>query len=113
MGEQNLDSTETLRETSGPGAEEEHARDHAHPGYLLVWLWLALLTVAEVAIVWFTALPKSWVVVMLLVMAVWKALLVALYFMHLRFEPLRVTVLAASPLPLAVLLVMVVLQEFR
>ena len=76
-------------------------------------IWLALLTAAEVAVVGFTALPKSWIVVALLIMAVWKALLVALYFMHLRFEPLRLAVLAASPLPLAVLLVMTVLQEYR
>ncbi len=108
-----MDSTERLHETAGAGAAEAHARDHAHPRYLLVWLWLALLTAAEVAVVGFIALPKSWVVVALLIMAVWKALLVALYFMHLRFEPLRVAVLAASPLPLAVLLVMVVLQEYR
>lgn len=106
-----MDSTETLQE-AGPGAAETHASDHAHPRYLLVWLWLAILTAAEVAVVWFTALPKSWVVIALLIMAVWKAMLVALYFMHLRFEPLRVAVLAASPLPLAVLLVMVVLQEY-
>ena len=108
-----MDSTVRLHETTGAVAVEAHARDHAHPRYLLVWLWLALLTAAEVAVVWLTALPKSWVVVALLIMAVWKALLVALYFMHLRFEPLRVAVLASSPLPLAVLLVMTVLQEYR
>ena len=108
-----MDSTETLQDTAGGGAAEAHAGDHAHPRYMLVWLWLALLTAAEVAVVGFTALPKSWIVVALLIMAVWKALLVALYFMHLRFEPLRLAVLAASPLPLAVLLVMTVLQEYR
>jgi cytochrome c oxidase subunit 4 len=108
-----LDSTETLHESAGAAAAEVHASGHAHPRYLLVWLWLALLTAAEVAVVGFTALPKSWIVIALLIMAVWKALLVALYFMHLRFEPLRVAVMAASPLPLAVLLVMTVLQEYR
>jgi cytochrome c oxidase subunit 4 len=108
-----LDSTEALHETAGAGAAEAHASDHSHPRYLLVWLWLALLTAAEVAVVGFTALPKSWIVIALLVVAVWKALLVALYFMHLRFGSLRVAIVAASPLPLAVLLVMTVLQEYR
>lgn len=108
-----MESTETLHETAAAETAGAHTGSHAHPRYLMVWLWLALLTAAEVAVVGFTALPKSWVVVALLIMAVWKALLVALYFMHLRFEPLRVAVLAASPLPLAVLLVMVVLQEYR
>ena len=108
-----MDSTETLHENPGAGATEGHAGGHEHPRYMLVWFWLAVLTVAEVAVVWFTALPKSWIVIALIIMAIWKALLVALYFMHLRFEPLRVAVLATSPLPLAVLLVMAVLQEYR
>lgn len=95
------------------GDEAGHEESHAHPRYMLVWLWLALLTVAEVAIVWFAFLPKAWIVVMLLLMAVWKALLVALYFMHLRFEPRRVALLAASPLPLAVLLILAVMMEYR
>ncbi len=108
-----MERTETLHESSGAATADTREGGHDHPRYILVWLWLALLTVAEVAVVWFAALPKSWVVIALLLMAVWKALLVALYFMHLRFEPLRVAVVAASPLPLAVLLVMLVLQEYR
>ena len=44
-------------------------------------------------------------------MAVWKALLVAMYYMHLKFEPRKLWILAAAPLPLAVILVMIVLSE--
>ncbi len=112
-----MESTETAHQHQGgqamTGDEAGHEESHAHPRYMLVWLWLALLTVAEVAIVWFAFLPRVWIVVMLLFMAVWKALLVALYFMHLRFEPRRVALLAASPLPLAVLLIMAVMMEYR
>ncbi len=112
-----MESTETGHEHPGgqamAGDEAGHEGSHTHPRYMLVWLWLALLTVAEVAIVWFAFLPKVWIVVMLLFMAVWKALLVALYFMHLRFEPRRVALLAAAPLPLAVLLILAVMMEYR
>jgi len=112
-----VESTEKAREHPGgqamAGDAAGHEESHAHPRYMLVWLWLALLTGAEVAIVGFTFLPKVWIVVMLLLMAAWKALLVALYFMHLRFEPGRVALLAASPLPLAVLLIMAVMMEYR
>ncbi len=112
-----MESTETGHEHPGgqamAGDEAGHEGSHTHPRYMLVWLWLALLTVAEVAIVWFSFLPKVWIVVMLLFMAVWKALLVALYFMHLRFEPRRVALLAAAPLPLAVLLILAVMMEYR
>ena len=45
-------------------------------------------------------------------MAIWKAVMVALYYMHLRFEPKRMWVLAIVPLPLAAILVLVVIQEF-
>jgi len=37
---------------------------------------------------------------------------VALYYMHLRFEPRRMWILAVSPLPLAVILLVVGLTEF-
>jgi cytochrome c oxidase subunit 4 len=84
---------------------------HKPPPYMIVWGVLAGLTVAEVFFA-FMALPKFWIAVGLIVMAIWKALLVALYYMHLRFEPRRLWVLAGSPLPLAVILIVAVLQEF-
>ena len=45
-------------------------------------------------------------------MAVWKAVMVAMYYMHLRYEPARLWILAISPLPLAVILVLAVITEF-
>ena len=74
-------------------------------------LMTRLSTLAEVGYA-FLELPKFWLAFGLIVMAIWKALLVALYYMHLRFEPKRLWVLAASPLPLAVILVIAVLTEF-
>lgn len=85
--------------------------EHKEPPYLLVWGVLLLLTLTEVFFA-FMELPKAWLVFGLMAMAIWKALLVALYYMHLRFEPRRLWLLAATPLPLAVILVLVVLQEF-
>jgi cytochrome c oxidase subunit 4 len=81
------------------------------PRYFLIWGVLLVLTLAEVGYA-FLELPKFWLAVGLIVMAIWKALLVALYYMHLRFEPKRMWVLAASPLPLAVILVVAVITEF-
>ena len=49
----------------------------------------------------------------LILLAATKAALVALYYMHLRFEPQRLRWLAAAPLPLAVILVFIVTREFR
>lgn len=84
---------------------------HKHPPYMLVWLVLFVLTMLEVFYA-FLSLPKFWIALGLIVMAVWKAVLVALYYMHLRFEPRKLWILALSPLPLAVILVLAVMQEF-
>jgi cytochrome c oxidase subunit 4 len=81
------------------------------PRYILIWVILLVLTLAEVGYA-FMDLPKTWLAIGLIVMAVWKAMLVALYYMHLRWEPHRLWVLAVSPLPLAVIMVMAVLTEF-
>jgi cytochrome c oxidase subunit 4 len=77
---------------------------------MLVWGVLFVLTMMEVFYA-FMDIPKVYIAVGLIIMAVWKALLVALYYMHLRFEPKRLWVLAASPLPLVVILLTFVLFE--
>lgn len=84
---------------------------HRHPNYLAVWGALFVLTVLEVTAV-YLGLPRRLLVLSLLLLAGWKALLVALYFMHLRFEPKRLALVAMTPLPLGVILVVAVLQEY-
>ncbi|GMR12966.1 MAG: hypothetical protein BMS9Abin29_1161 [Gemmatimonadota bacterium] len=87
------------------------ANAHPQPRYILIWGILLVLTLAEVGYA-FMDLPKIVLAIGLIAMAVWKALMVALYYMHLRYEPRRMWILAASPLPLAVILVVAVLTEF-
>lgn len=93
------------------GGEEEHAS----PNYMAVWGGLAVLTVLEVVVAEL-AVAGGWsrtlTILGLVGMAVWKAALVALYYMHLKFEPKRLWILALAPLPLAVILVMAVLMEY-
>ena len=86
-------------------------QDHAHPRYILIWVILLVLTLAEVGYA-FLDLPKLMLAVGLVIMAVWKAVLVAMYYMHLRYEPRRMWILAVSPIPLAILLVLAVITEF-
>ena len=86
-------------------------QEHAHPRYILIWVILLVLTLAEVGYA-FLDLPKIMLAVGLIIMAVWKAVLVAMYYMHLRYEPRRMWILAVSPIPLAILLVLAVITEF-
>jgi cytochrome c oxidase subunit 4 len=88
------------------------ATEHKPVNYIAVWAMLAILTVVEVAIVYFR-LPRRLMIVSLVFLALWKALLVALYFMHLKFEPKRLLYVVLAPLPLAVILVIAVMHGFR
>ena len=88
-------------------------QEHSHPPYVLIWVVLLVLTLAEVAMsLYMTNVSKVVLAVGLIFMAVWKAVLVAMYYMHLRYEPARLWILAISPLPLAVILVLAVITEF-
>ena len=90
-----------------PAAPRAH-----HPPYIAIFAGLAALTMIELVVA-FLPWHKRTIVILLIVMAIWKALLVALYYMHLRFEPNRLRILAVAPLPLAVILVTAVITEFR
>ena len=97
-------------EGTAAGTEPGHG-EHKDPPYFMIWVVLLVLTAAEVGYA-FLPLERFWLALGLIVMALWKAMLVALYFMHLRFEPKRLWVLAASPLPLVAILLLAVLTEY-
>lgn len=82
-----------------------------HPNYWLVWGGLAALTLVELGVA-FLPWSKQVIMVVLVALALWKALMVALYFMHLRFERMRLRVFAIAPLPLTVIIVIAVMTEF-
>src|SRR5688572_11505851 len=90
------------------------AQDHSHAPYMLIWVVLLVLTLAEVgyAMAFQETLPKAIYIIGLLLMAVWKAVLVAMYYMHLRFEPKRLWALVVAPLPLIAILILSVMMEF-
>jgi cytochrome c oxidase subunit 4 len=91
--------------------QASHGEHFAHPNYWLVFGGLAALTLVELGVA-FLPWSRAVIVLALVALALWKALMVALYFMHLRFEKNRMRVFALAPLPLAVILVIAVLTEF-
>jgi len=92
---------------------EAHAISHdaPHPNYMAIFWWLLVITIAEVGIT-FVDIPQGLMVSMLLVMAFGKAALVALYFMHLKFDNKILMVIAVVPVILAGIAVGVVSYEF-
>ena len=62
-----------------------HKETHEDPNYLAIFGWLFALTVVEVGII-YLPVPKLMIAAGLVILAVVKASLVAIYFMHLKFE---------------------------
>jgi cytochrome c oxidase subunit 4 len=86
---------------------DAHATDHdeAHPHvkYFNIWFILLAVTIAEV-IVAQVAIPKWVMWTTLGAMALYKAVMVAAYFMHLKFEKPTMWIIAMAPLIFGVIL---------
>src|SRR4051812_38867302 len=87
-----------------------HPKTHPHPHYIGIFFALAALTACELGIA-FLPWSKTLLIVILVGFAFWKAILVALYYMHLRFENRRVMLLALAPLPFVIILLTAGLLE--
>ncbi len=84
--------------------------EHKHPNYMAIFYYLAILTAIELGVI-FLPISKVIIAVLLCVFAVWKAALVAMYFMHLKLETRTLGLIAVTPLVIATLLVFVLLPD--
>jgi cytochrome c oxidase subunit 4 len=84
--------------------------EHKHPNYMAIFWYLAILTVVEIAVI-YIPFGKFTIGVLLCALALTKAALVAMYFMHLRFETLTLGWIAVTPLAIATLLVFILLPD--
>jgi cytochrome c oxidase subunit IV len=77
-------------------AQQAHGA-HPEPNYIAIFIYLAILTAVELLVyaAGFTTVLK---VGLLVALALAKALLVAMYFMHLSFERRGLWIIAAVPL---------------
>src|SRR5262245_3962294 len=88
---------------SEPHGGGGHGEDHPHPKYFSIWFILLAVTVAEV--VYALIVPHGFVKgAGLVVMALYKVILVALYFMHLKFEKKTMWIIASAPLIFGIIL---------
>jgi len=69
---------------------------HESPNYMAIFYWLFGLTVAELAVA-YMPIPKPLMVAGLVSLAIAKAALVAMYFMHLKFEVRTLSLIALTP----------------
>jgi len=83
---------------------------HSHHNYIQIFIILSVLTAVEVGVTFF-GLPKALLVILLVSLALWKASLVALHFMHLKIEKKTLTLIAIVPFVLCVFLSLMLLPD--
>jgi cytochrome c oxidase subunit IV len=83
---------------------------HTHPNYMGIFWVLLVLTIVEVALT-FLGLPKLLLGSLLVILALWKAALVAMYFMHLKFERRTLAMIAVVPFILCLFLILMLLPD--
>jgi caa(3)-type oxidase subunit IV len=83
---------------------------HSHHNYIKIFIILSVLTAVEIGIT-FLGLTRTLLVTMLVGLAVWKAALVALHFMHLKLEKKTLTIVAIVPFVLCVFLSLMLLPD--
>lgn len=86
------------------------ATGHKTPNYIAIFWWLLALTIIEVAVI-YAPLVKVVIAILLVGLALSKATLVAMYFMHLKFEPRTLGIIVLTPLVLCILLVFALVPD--
>lgn len=78
-----------------------------HSDYIYHWTfgYLAVLTVVEILVALLVSQPVWLKGLLLVILALWKAAWVAMYFMHLRFERKTLGVIVITPLLICAFLV--------
>ena len=83
---------------------------HNEPNYMGVFWWLLILTIIEIGVI-YMPLAKMVIAILLVSLAISKAALVALYFMHLKFERRALGLVALSPFVLCVFLILMLMPD--
>ena len=84
--------------------------NHQEPNYMGVFYLLAVLTVVEIGVI-YVPIAKLIIAFMLVIMAVAKAALVGMYFMHLKFEKRTLGMIALTPMVICTLLIFALLPD--
>ena len=87
-----------------------HAVEHEEPNYIAIFIYLAVLTGVEL-VVYAVGLPQVAKVGLLVALAFAKAVLVAMYFMHLAVERRVLAIIAIIPIILVTFLCFMLLPD--
>jgi len=105
-----MDKEKTGKEEKkeSPQGALESSRGSSHPPYFAVFVILAVLTVVEIYVSGLS-MAKGEIISILMLFATAKAMLVALYYMHLKYESYALRMIAFIPLIIAVMFALVLI----
>lgn len=101
-------NVKSRKDGSGSDATSKQGTRHSHPPYFLVFVLLTVLTVIEIYISGLK-IHRVEQISVLMAFATAKALLVVLYYMHLRYESRILSYILVIPLGIALMFVIVLL----
>ena len=84
--------------------------DQRRPNYFLIWVWLVLLVIVSISAS--LVLPKSAALFLIFFVAMIKALLVVLNYMHLKYEKPFLYAFAIVPLLIVAILILALFPDF-
>ena len=95
--------------TSGERKTDDAYTDHhVEPNYIAVFVALFVFTLIEVGMT-YLPIPQIATVIFLIALAIVKAALVALFFMHLKFDSRLLTPIFVVPLSLGTVLIIILM----
>jgi cytochrome c oxidase subunit 4 len=100
-----------MSEAIAHDAGQDSGHGHATPNYIAVFFILFVVTVVEVLVPEYLDLGQGLFLTVMMGMAMLKAALVGLYFMHLKYDHKLLMVIAVVPFILAPIVVGVVAFE--
>ena len=93
-------------------ADDAHAEgDHEEPRYMMIFFWLTIFTLIELGLSPVFHLHGAALAIGLSFFASLKALAVAFYYMHLKFERTAMKILLLLPVALIVVLFVLILPD--
>jgi caa(3)-type oxidase subunit IV len=81
-----------------------------HPNYVLIWKWLMSLVILSILASLF--LPKLAAIAVIYVIAITKAILVVMNYMHLKYEKPLIYALVFVPLLFIIILTLLLFPDF-
>ncbi|HTL54006.1 MAG TPA: cytochrome C oxidase subunit IV family protein [Planctomycetota bacterium] len=97
--------------SEGHGGEPAHAHAHQGPSYYLIFAALVVLTGITVGVSYVPGLSPEWALIVAMAIASLKATMVALFFMHLKFEIKPIYLVVGVPVVLTLILIVALMPD--